>query len=64
MGFDASTRFKRSDFGLGEGVPWVSDEIRVRITTEAVEAEGFAKAKPAMDAMAAKAEKEAQGDQP
>jgi len=64
MGFDASTHFKRSDFGLGEGVPYVSDEIRVRITTEALEAESLAKAKPAMDAMAAKAAQEAQSEQP
>ena len=43
-GFDATTSFKRSDFGVGGGVPYVSDEIRVRITAEALEAKGFAKA--------------------
>ena len=35
IGFDASTTLKRSDFGLGYAVPNVSDEIRIRITTEA-----------------------------
>lgn len=48
LGFDASTRFKRSDFGMGEGVPMVSDEIVVQISSEALEAEGFAKAMKAM----------------
>jgi polyisoprenoid-binding protein YceI len=36
IGFDATTSFKRSDFGIGAYVPNVSDEITVRITTEAV----------------------------
>ncbi|ULU25511.1 YceI family protein [Dyella terrae] len=35
VGFDASTTLKRSDFGMGAYVPNVSDEIKVRITTEA-----------------------------
>jgi polyisoprenoid-binding protein YceI len=35
VGFDATTTLKRSDFGVGAYVPNVSDEIRVRITTEA-----------------------------
>ena len=34
VGFDASTTLKRSDFGMGAYVPNVSDEIKVRITTE------------------------------
>jgi len=34
-GFDAVTTIKRSDFGMGAYVPNVSDEIRLRITTEA-----------------------------
>lgn len=34
IGFDATTTLKRSDFGMGAYVPMVSDEIRVRITTE------------------------------
>lgn len=35
-GFDATTTLKRSDFGVGAYVPNVSDEVQVRITTEAV----------------------------
>jgi polyisoprenoid-binding protein YceI len=35
VGFDATTTLKRSDFGMGAYVPNVSDEIQVRITTEA-----------------------------
>ena len=35
IGFDASTTLKRSDFGLGLYAPAVSDEVRIRITTEA-----------------------------
>ncbi|MDG2540159.1 YceI family protein [Dyella jiangningensis] len=35
VGFDAVTTLKRSDFGVGAYVPNVSDEIKVRITTEA-----------------------------
>lgn len=34
IGFDATTTLKRSDFGMGAYVPNVSDEIKVRITTE------------------------------
>jgi len=34
-GFDAVTTLKRSDFGLGAYAPHVSDEVRLRITTEA-----------------------------
>jgi len=34
-GFDAMATIKRSDFGLGAYAPAVSDEIRLRITTEA-----------------------------
>lgn len=34
-GFDAVATLKRSDFGVGAYVPNVSDEIKVRITTEA-----------------------------
>ncbi|MFC5576712.1 YceI family protein [Lysobacter niabensis] len=36
IGFDASTTIKRSDFGVGLYVPNVSDEITIRITTEAM----------------------------
>lgn len=35
IGFDASTTIARSDFGLGMYVPKVSDEVTLRITTEA-----------------------------
>lgn len=35
LGFDATTTVKRSDFGLGAYVPNVSDEVKIRITTEA-----------------------------
>jgi len=34
-GFDATATIKRSDFGLGAYAPNVSDEVRLRITTEA-----------------------------
>jgi polyisoprenoid-binding protein YceI len=34
-GFDATTTIRRSDFGLGLYVPAVSDEVQIRITTEA-----------------------------
>ena len=36
IGFDATATVKRSDFGLGAYVPNVSDEVELRITTEAV----------------------------
>lgn len=35
IGFDASTTIKRSEFGVGLYVPNVSDEIMLRISTEA-----------------------------
>ena len=35
VGFDASTTIKRSEFGLGLFVPNVSDEVTLRISTEA-----------------------------
>lgn len=35
IGFDASATIKRSDFGMGAAVPMVSDEVKLRITTEA-----------------------------
>ena len=34
VGFDATATIKRSDFGVGSYVPNVSDEIKIRITTE------------------------------
>lgn len=36
IGFDATTTLLRSDFGLGMFAPNISDEVHVRITTEAV----------------------------
>lgn len=36
IGFDASTTIKRSDFGIAKYVPNVSDDITIRITTEAM----------------------------
>lgn len=36
IGFDATATLKRSDFGLGKYVPNVSDEVKLRITTEAL----------------------------
>ena len=34
IGFDATARIKRSDFGMGAYVPNVSDAVNIRITTE------------------------------
>ena len=38
IGFDATATIKRSDFGVAGYVPNVSDEIKIRITTEAHDA--------------------------
>lgn len=35
IGFDATATVLRSEFGLGRGAPAVSDEVKIRITTEA-----------------------------
>ena len=35
VGFDATTTIKRSDFGVGAYAPAVSDDVKIRITTEA-----------------------------
>ncbi|WP_394002130.1 YceI family protein [Luteimonas sp. WGS1318] len=43
-GFDAVAQIKRSDFGVGAYAPNVSDEVELRITTEAVVAEDAAPA--------------------
>ncbi|GGA02082.1 YceI family protein [Dyella caseinilytica] len=43
VGFDATTTFNRSDFGLGLYVPQVSDEISIHITCQADEAKGYVK---------------------
>lgn len=37
IGFNATTTIKRSEFGLSGALPAVSDEVQVRITTEAQE---------------------------
>lgn len=42
VGFEATTTLKRSDFGLGAYVPQVSEEIRMQITSQGVEAKGYA----------------------
>lgn len=36
IGFDATATIKRSDFGVGKFAPNVSDEVTLRITTEAM----------------------------
>ncbi len=38
-GFDATTKLVRSDFGLGNFAPFVSDEVEVMISVEAMKAE-------------------------
>ena len=38
VGFDATTVIRRSEFGIDYALPAVSDEIRIRITTEALAA--------------------------
>lgn len=34
-GFDATTTLKRSDFGMGQFAPFISDEVQVQISIEA-----------------------------
>lgn len=47
-GFDATTTIKRSDFGITKYVPMVSDDIKVHITSEAIDAKAYAESlKPA-----------------
>jgi polyisoprenoid-binding protein YceI len=41
-GFEATAVIKRSDFGITNYVPNVSDDIRIHITTEAIESKAFA----------------------
>ena len=38
-GFSATTVLKRSDFNLGQFVPFISDEVNVKISLEAMKAE-------------------------
>ena len=57
IGFDATTVLKRSDFGLGKFVPQVSDEIQLRIISQAVDAKAnaeYQRAKAAEEAAEAK----------
>jgi polyisoprenoid-binding protein YceI len=42
IGFNATARLKRSDFGLGAFVPQVSDEITLQVTCQAAESKGYA----------------------
>ncbi len=42
VGFEATVVLKRSDFGLGKFVPQVSDEIRMDINAQAVDAKAYA----------------------
>jgi polyisoprenoid-binding protein YceI len=56
VGFEATGTLKRSVFGLGAYVPQVSDEIRLQIISQAVEAKSYAeylKAQAAEEAAAA-----------
>jgi polyisoprenoid-binding protein YceI len=38
-GFSATTVLKRSDFNLGQFAPFISDEVNVNISIEAMKAE-------------------------
>jgi polyisoprenoid-binding protein YceI len=42
IGFDAMTTLRRSEFGLGEYVPQVGDEIELHIVCQAVDAKAYA----------------------
>lgn len=42
-GFSAETSFKRSEFGLKEGIPYVGDDVRIVIATEALRQDAAAK---------------------
>lgn len=41
-GFEATTTIKRSEFGIAKYVPAVSDDIKIHITSEAIEAKAYA----------------------
>ncbi|GLQ87280.1 YceI family protein [Dyella flagellata] len=43
IGFDATTILKRSDFGMGQFVPQVSDAVDIHISCDAIEAKAYAK---------------------
>jgi polyisoprenoid-binding protein YceI len=42
VGFNATAKLKRSDFGLGAFVPQVGDEVSLAITCQGAEAKGYA----------------------
>ena len=46
LGFSATTTIKRSDFGMGYGIPMVADDVNVRIETEFLQAGGEGLAAP------------------
>lgn len=52
-GFEATTTLERSAFGLGKYVGLVSDEIRIHITCQAIEATAYAKQQQASAAKGA-----------
>lgn len=39
LGFDATTEISRTEFGLGKFAPFVGDEVKVKISVEAVKAD-------------------------
>jgi polyisoprenoid-binding protein YceI len=41
-GFDATTTIKRSEFGITKYVPMISDDIKIHITSEAIDAKAYA----------------------
>lgn len=43
-GFDATATIQRSAFGIAAGIPMIGDAITLRISTEALEAKGYAAA--------------------
>lgn len=61
VGFEATTTLKRSDFGLGAYVPQVSDDVRLQLITQAVEAKAYAEYLKAEAAEEAAKQKKADG---
>jgi len=41
-GFDAGTTIKRSEFGITKYVPMISDDIKIHITSEAIDSKAYA----------------------
>ncbi|NVK15908.1 MAG: YceI family protein, partial [Rhodobacteraceae bacterium] len=39
-GFDATTQILRTDYNLGQFAPFVSDEVNIKISVEAMKADG------------------------